>query len=186
MEHGVDRSLVERAQGGDREAYAQLARLSSDRLFALARRMLRDADAASDALQAALVQIWRDLPNLRDPDRFDAWSYRILLRACQSDRRRAKRSVVSLSEVTIEPPVADSQLSIAVRDELERAFRTLTNDQRSVLVLAYYRDMPVEEIAETLGVSSGTVKSRLHYARQAMRAALDADARTAAREGRPA
>ena len=182
----MDRDLVERAQRGDREAYAQLARQCSDRLYGLARRTLRDADAASDALQATLIQIWRDLPNLRDPDRFDAWSYRILLRSCQSDRRRAKRSVVSLGAVTIEPPVADSQLSIAMRDELDRAFRTLTDDQRSVLVLAYYRDLPVDEIADTLGISTGTVKSRLHYARLAMRAALDAGARSIAGEGRPA
>ena len=181
----MDRALVVRAQGGDREAYAQVARLSSDRLYALALRMMRDADAASDALQAALVHIWRELPSLRDPDRFDAWSYRITLRCCQSDRRRNRRTVVSLDSLPVDPAVGDAQLSVAMRDELERAFRSLTDDQRAVLVLLYYRDMTVEDIAATLGIAEGTVKSRLYGARQAMRAAIEAQTRPA-EQGRPA
>ena len=173
----VDRGLIEQAQRGDRDAYTKIATQSSDRLFAVAIRILRDSDAASDALQAALVQIWRDLPSLRDPDRFDAWSYRVVLNCCRAQRRRARRIVPALDLMPDDAVVSDSQVTIAMRDELERAFRALPDDQRAVLVLLYYRDLTVDDIAETLGISPGTVKSRLHYARQAMRAAIEADAR---------
>jgi RNA polymerase sigma-70 factor (ECF subfamily) len=182
----VDRLLVERAQRGDRDAFAELASAISDRLYSTAQRILRDPDAAGDALQAALVAIWRDLPTLRDPDRFVAWAYRVLVRRCQADRRRARRS---LALVDIEPALAttgDVQVSVALHDELERAFRTLTDDQRSVLVLTYYRELTIEEVAEVMGVPPGTVKSRLHYAKQAMRAAVEAGARSVQREGHPA
>lgn len=182
----MDRNLVQLAQGGDRDAFAQLAVDVSDRLFALAQRILRDSDAASDVLQTALVQIWRDLPGLRDPDRFEAWSYRIVLRCCQIDRRRARRSLLRFELLPTDAATGDIQASVALRDELERAFLRLTEDQRTVLVLLYYRDLSVSQVAEILRISPGTVKSRLYHARQAMRAAVDAQARPAQREGRPA
>lgn len=180
----MDRTLVERARAGDREAFAQIATQVSDRLYAIALRMLRDADAASDALQTALVSIWRQLPDLRDPERFEGWAYRILIRSCQADRRRARRSVVTVELQPSDAGIGDSQLSVAVRDEIDRAFQRLTHDQRAILVLSYYRDLPIAEVAEILGIAPGTAKSRLHYARQAMRAAIVADARPTAREGR--
>lgn len=173
----MERTLVERAQHGDQEAYTQVAAQVSDRLYAIALRVLRDADAASDALQTALVQIWRDLPSLRDPERFDAWSYRVIVNCCRADRRRARRLSTNADLIATDGAVTDSQASIAMRDELEHAFRALGDDQRAVLVLHYYRDLSIPEIATTLGISSGTVKSRLHYARQAMRAAIEADSR---------
>jgi len=179
----VDRALVELAQRGDRDAYTQIATQSSDRLFAVAIRVLRDSDAASDALQAALVQIWRDLPSLRDPERFDAWSYRVVLNCCRAQRRRARRVLPEVDLMPDQAVVTDSQMSIAMRDELERGFRALPDDQRAILVLAYYRDLSIDEIAATLAISPGTVKSRLHYARRAMRAAIDADARPARHQG---
>ena len=182
----MDEALVERAQRGDRDAYAQVATLSSHRLYAVALRILRDPDAASDALQAALVRIWRDLPSLRDTALFDAWSYRVMLRACSDARRRARRSVPSIDLAAIEPAVGDSQSLVALRDELERAFAALRIDQRAVLVLLYYEGLSVAEIADALGISVGTVKSRLHGARQAMRAAIDADARLPIPMERPA
>jgi RNA polymerase sigma-70 factor (ECF subfamily) len=181
----VDRTLVERAQRGDRDAYAQVAIGSSDRLYAIALRVLRDGEAASDALQAALVQIWRDLPSLRDADRFDAWSYRVVLNCCRAHHRRSRRVIPTIDLSPDDAMVADSQTTIATRDELERAFRALSDDQRAVLVLLYYRDLSIGEIAATLGISTGTVKSRLHYARNAMRAAIDAHGRPTEREGRP-
>jgi RNA polymerase sigma-70 factor (ECF subfamily) len=182
----MDRSLVERAQLGDHQAFAHLAMEASDRLYAVALRVLRDPDAAADALQAALVAIWRDLPMLRDPDRFEAWSYRVVARACQRELKRVRhgRAVADLFET--DEPVGDAQLSVSLRDELERAFKRLTSDQRAVLVLMYYRDLSVAEIAVTLGISEGTAKSRLHYARAAMRAAVEADSRASLQEGQTA
>lgn len=182
----MDRILVERAQRGDREAFAQLALAASDRLYAVALRVLRDADAAGDALQSALVTIWRGIPALRDPDRFEGWSYQLMVRQCQTELRRRRRQRSDLALSPIDMPTGDSQLGVALRDELERAFNRLNADQRTVLVLRYYRDQSVAEIATTLGVSVGTVKSRLHYARSAMRAAIEADARPVPQEGRPA
>jgi RNA polymerase sigma-70 factor (ECF subfamily) len=182
----VDRSLVERAQHGDREAFTALAAGVSDRAYALALRVLRDPDAAGDALQTALVKMWRDLPSLRDPDRFDAWMYRVVLRCCQVDRRRNRRTVAALELLPNDAAVGDTQASVADRDEIERAFRKLTHDQRAVLVLLYYQDLSVHEVAEIVGVSPGTIKSRLHYARQAMRAAVEAGSRAPASEGRTA
>ncbi len=175
----VDRALIERARGGDRDAYAEVASVSSHRLYAVALRVLRDPDAASDAMQAALVRIWRDLPTLRDPDLYEAWSYRVLLRACSDARRADRRRVPSIDISGIEGPTGDSQSQVAIRDELERAFATLNINQRAVLVLMYYEGLSVAEIAASLGISVGTVKSRLHGARNALRAAIDADFATA-------
>jgi len=182
----VDRILVERAQRGDREAFAQLALAASDRLYAVALRVLRDADAAGDALQTALVKIWHDLPALRDPDRFEGWSYQVVVRQCQTELRARRRERSDLDLRSTDAPIGDAQLAVAMRDELERAFSRLSAEQRAVLVLMYYRDLSVGEIAQLLDVSVGTVKSRLHYARSAMRAAIEADARPVPQEGRPA
>jgi RNA polymerase sigma-70 factor (ECF subfamily) len=185
-ERAVDRTLIVRAQRGDREAFAELAAHVSDRLFAVAQRILRDSDSAGDALQSALVDIWRDLPMLRDPDRFDAWSHRVVVRRCYADRRRARRSIDTIALRSNDAVTSDVQASVALHDEIERAFRVLTAEQRAVLVLTYYRDMRIDEVAEVIGVSPGTVKSRLHYARQALRAAVEAAGRSALQEGRPA
>lgn len=182
----MDVRIIERARDGDRDAFGQLAAETSDRLFALALRVLRDGDAAGDVLQAALVQIWRDLPSLRDPERFEAWSYRVTLNCSRAHRRRARRVIQAVDLAPDDAVVGDSQASIAARDELERAFRTLSDDQRAVLVLLYYRDLAISEIAAVLDVSPGTVKSRLHYARLALRAALDADARSTVGQERTA
>ncbi len=182
----MDRSLVERAQFGDRQAFAQLAADASDRLYAVAIRVLRDPDTAADALQATLVAIWRDLPRLHDPERFDAWSYRVVLRVCQRELRSARRRHGFGELFHSDHAVGDTQLSVTLRDELDRAFQRLSSDQRVVLVLMYYRDLSVADISSALGISEGTVKSRLHYARAAMRAAVEADRRTSLQEGQPA
>jgi RNA polymerase sigma-70 factor (ECF subfamily) len=182
----LDRALIERARAGDREAYAHVATQASHRWFALALRVLRDHDAARDVLQVVLVQVWRDLPRLRDPELFEAWSYRVVINACNTARRRSRRSVVTIELGEGAPSVNDSQASVAMRDELERAFSRLTVEHRAVLVLLYYEDLSVAEIAVTLGISEGTVKSRLHAARRAMRAAIDADSRMPIRAEEPA
>ncbi len=173
----MDRSLVERAQQGDRQAFAQIAAAASDRLYAVAIRILRDADAAGEALQTALVSIWRDLPMLRDADRFDAWSYRVVVRACHRLLRQARGRPPTIELLAGDAAIGDTEAAVTMRDQLERGFARLSSDHRAVLVLMYYRDLTIPEIAATLGLSPGTVKSRLHYARGAMRAAMDAEGR---------
>jgi RNA polymerase sigma-70 factor (ECF subfamily) len=183
----VDRDLVESAQGGDREAYVDLIRDRSDRLFAIAHRILRDVDRAEDALQDALVIAWRDLRGLRDPDRFDAWLQRLLINVCIGQATRERRRTANLRVLPVDGPAAPDQLlSVADRDLLERGFRRLPPDQRAILVLHHYLGFEPSEIAETLGIPAGTARSRLHHAHRAMRAALEADARTTVTEGRPA
>ena len=178
--------MVEQAKLGDREAFTRLAFELSDHLFAVAHRILRDFDAAGDALQVTLLRIWRDLPSLRDPDRFEAWAYRVLLRACQDQLRRQNRQPRTLHLLAADAIAADPALAIVNREQLDRAFRTLTTEQRAAIVLQYYRDMSLPQIAEVLQVPIGTVRSRLHYAKRALCSAIDADSRPTTREGRTA
>jgi RNA polymerase sigma-70 factor (ECF subfamily) len=179
----VDTELVTRAQRGDRAAFGLLAAEIATRFLAISRRILRDIDLAEDATQQALVAIWRDLPQLRDPARFDAWSYRLLVRACYAEGRRSRAWSPNLRILEAdEPTTSDGYETIVQRDQLETAIRRLSMDHRAVLVLHHYADLPVERVAEIVGVPIGTVHSRLHHAMRAMRAALDADLRPAAAE----
>jgi len=179
----VDTELVTRAQRGDRAAFGLLAAEIATRFLAVSRRILRDIDLAEDATQQALVAIWRDLPQLRDPARFDAWSYRLLVRACYAEGRRSRAWSPNLRILAVDEPSAPGGLDDVIqRDQLETAIRRLSVHHRTVLVLHHYADIPVERVAQILGVPVGTVLSRLHYAMRAMRAALDADERPAAAE----
>ena len=179
----MDTDLVVRAQHGDEEAFASLAVAAGDRLHAVAHRILRDIELAEDATQQALLTVWRDLPQLRDPARFDAWSYRLLVRACYAEARRTRRWAPNLRLLPAdEPSDSDGPGAVVDRDQLERGFRRLSIDHRAVVVLHHYLDLPLDEVAETLGVPVGTVRSRLHHAMRGLRAALDADARPTARE----
>lgn len=182
----MERSLVEQAQRGDREAFTRLAFELSDRLFAVAHRILRDFDSAGDALQVTLLRIWQDLPTLRDPGLIEAWAYRVLVRACHDQLRKLRRQAPALHLLAVDGAAEDPAISIANREQLDRAFRTLTVEQRAAIVLQYYRDLTLPEIAEVLQVPIGTVRSRLHYARRALRAAIEADARPTTRKGRTA
>ena len=179
----MDPTLVTRAQRGDEEAFAGIVDAAGGRLHAVAHRILRDADLAEDATQQALLAIWRDLPQLRDPARFDAWSYRLLVRACYAEGRRTRRWTPNLRLLSAdEASGTDATGEVHDRDQLERGFRRLSIDHRAVVVLHHYLDLPLESVAEALGVPIGTVRSRLHHAMRGLRAALDADARPAARE----
>ena len=179
----MDRELVIQAQNGDEEAFASLAVAAADRLHAVAHRILRDIDLAEDATQQALLNVWRDLPQLRDPARFDAWSYRLLVRACYAEARRTRHWAPNLRVLPADQPATvDGSDLVVDRDQLERGFRRLSIEHRAVVVLHHYLDMPLDEVAETLGVPIGTVRSRLHHAMRGLRAALDADARPTARE----
>ena len=179
----MDTELVTRAQRGDEGAFASLAVAVGDRLHAVAHRILRDTYLAEDATQQALLSIWRDLPQLRDPARFEAWSYRTLVRACYAEARRNRRGGANLRLMPAQEPTATDELaSVADRDQLERGFRRLSIDHRAVVVLHHYLDLSLSDVADALGIPEGTVRSRLHYAMRGLRAALDADARPATRE----
>jgi len=179
----MDTDLVVRAQHGDKEAYAALAAGMADRFLAVARRILRDLDLAQDATQQALLAIWQDLPTLRDPGRFEAWSYRLLVRACYAEGRRERRWAPNLHALQRETHSIDDGLSSVVeRDQLERGFQRLSLDHRAVVVLHHYLDLPLDRVADVLGIPVGTAHSRLHHAMRALRAALEADLRQASRE----
>src|SRR5512132_2684743 len=173
---------VMRAMAGDHDAFAALANANVDRMYALARAILRDADRAEDATQEALVRAWREMARLRDPERFQAWLRRLLVNACYDEGRRMR----SRSEVVLladhHPSVADHSSSVIDRDRLDRAFRRLPLEQRVVTVLSHVEGLTHDEIAETLGLPLGTVKSRARYALASLRSALEADDRTPAAE----
>jgi RNA polymerase sigma-70 factor, ECF subfamily len=183
MWRGMDADLVIRAQHGDTGAYSLIATEIADRFLAVARRILRDRDLAEDATQQALLTAWQDLPQLRDPTRFEAWSYRLLVRACYTEGRKERRWAPNLRLLPTDDPTTDDDLSsVADRDQLERGFRRLTMDHRTVVVLHHYLDLPLDRVADILGIPVGTAHSRLHHAMRALRAALEADLRPAARE----
>jgi RNA polymerase sigma-70 factor (ECF subfamily) len=154
----VTSELVERAQRGDHEAFDALASAAYHRLYAIARRILRDGYAAEDAVQDALVKAWREIRGLRDPAAFDAWLHRLLVNACRDNARRTRRRPIELPALAI--------------DRGERAFLELSVEHRAVLVLTHYVGLPAPEVARVLGVPPGTVASRLHYGARAMRAAI--------------
>ncbi len=181
------RDVVERAMRGDHDAFGLLVNTTSDRLYAIASRILRDADLAEDALQSSLITAWRELPRLRDPDRFEAWVRRLLVHACYAEARRRRAWAGNVRVLPVDGPAGpDELLSITDRDALDRAFRRLTIEQRAVFVLHHHVGLALVEIADTLGIPAGTARSRLHYSIRLLRSALEADAVPAIPEGRMA
>ncbi len=171
--------LVDQAKQGDREAFDSLARMVGDRCMAIAFRILRDADLAEDAVQASLITAWRELRALRDPDLFEPWLHRILTHACYAEARHRRRWSEGIRLLPVEPVHGpDEYLTVDDRDQLERAFRRLTVEQRAVLVYHHYLGLSISEVADRIGIPVGTAKSRLHHATTALRASLEADART--------
>jgi RNA polymerase sigma-70 factor (ECF subfamily) len=175
----MQRDLAERARRGDHDAFAVIVDGSLGRLYAVARLIVRDGDRAHDAVQEALVEAWRDIRGLRDPDRVDAWFRRLVVRACYRQiRSERRRSVVELHIVPHETLTEDaSEVAFVDRDVLERGFARLDPEHRAVLVLRYYLDLTVPEVADTLDIPLGTAKSQLSRAIAEMRAALEADVR---------
>lgn len=175
----VLRTIVDQARQGDEEAFGALVRAVGDRCIYIAHRILRDTGLAEDAVQAALVTVWRELPTLRDLDRFEAWLHRILVNACYAEARRSRRFTTSVVLLETDAPTAnDAYLTVHDRDQLDRGFRRLPPEQRAVLVFHHALGLSMPEVADHLGIPLGTAKSRLFYATVAIRAALDADARS--------
>lgn len=171
--HRLRTELVVSAQAGDRQAFDALATALYDRLYAVARRILRDGYAAEEAVQECLLRGWRELRSLRDPSRFEAWMHRLLINACHDQGRRARRFAVEIAEISFDRSDPADDFATVVRvDELERGFLQLPVGHRAVLVLTHYVGMSAPEVSQVLGIPVGTVYSRLHYGVRAMRAAL--------------
>jgi len=178
--------LVERAREGDESAFTELIDLDGDRCYAIAFRILRDVERAQDAVQQALLLAWRELPRLRDSERFEVWLHRLLVNACYEEARRYRRWKQRVRELPVDGPGGpDLTVSVDDRDALERAFLRLSPEHRAVFILHHHVGMPLATIAEVVGVPTGTVKSRLHHATRNLRAAITADEREAT-EARPA
>lgn len=174
----MQRELVERAMAGDRDAFTELQRGTIDKLYAIARLILRDGDRAQDATQEAYIAAWRRLGGLRDPDKFEPWLRRLLVNACYQESRKATRRAKVESQVwPIDSGMSDPAAQSVDRDELSRAFAALSPEQRALIVLHYHLGLPMHETALILGLPVGTVKSRLHRTKAQMRATLDAHAR---------
>lgn len=173
----MDEALVRRAARGDAEAFDALARDRIDRLFAIAFRILRDQHDAEDAVQQALWTAWGDLPGLRDPARFDAWLYRLLVRKCYVAARSRRRRNVIVRLVPGLHDVSDRSRTdeIAERDALERAFATLSTEHRAVIILHHYLGLGLDEVAAILEIPYGTARSRSSIATRRLREVLNLD-----------
>jgi RNA polymerase sigma-70 factor (ECF subfamily) len=174
------RDQITRAQNGDHEAFEQLAAAIAGRLMGTATLILRDREAARDAVQDTLIEVWRSLPSLREPDAFEGWLQRILVRACQRAVRSNRRRAVEVRQLDIDMPNPSDEHTIDDRDRIERAFRRLTTEQRTALVLHHHLGLPLAESASVLQIPIGTMKSRLNRATDALRAAMEADEREGA------
>lgn len=178
--------LVERAQEGDDVAFTELVDLDGDRCYAIAYRILRDVERAQDAVQQAFLLAWRELPRLRDPERFEVWLHRLVVNACYEELRRYRRWSANVRSLPVDGPGrSDETVAIGDRDALERAFTALSPEHRAVVVLHHHAGFPLASIAEIVGVPVGTVKSRLHYATRILRETLAVD-RVESRKVRPA
>ena len=177
--------LVEQAREGDDAAFTELVDLDGDLCYAIAFRILRDAERAQDAVQQAFLLAWRELPRLRDPERFGPWLHRLLVNACYEELRRHRRWSTHIRILPVDGPNGpDPTVSVDDRDALDRAFERLTPQHRAVFVLHHHAGLSLAEVADVVGVPVGTVKSRLHYATRTLRTAIVADSQVESTEAR--
>ena len=180
LARAIQRDLVVSAQRGETATFEALVRRHVDRLYGAARLMLRDMDLAEDAVQQALIRAWKDIRALRDPDRFEPWLQKLLVRACYDEARRRRRWMAEVPTLATVGEVRADEAMLDDRDLIERAFRSLSPEHRSVLVLHFYLDLTPADIAIRLDLPAGTARSRLHYALAALRAAVEAGERRGA------
>ena len=181
------RALVERARGGDHDAFAVLVRASVARLDAAARLILRDRELASDAVQEALIRAWRNLPGLRDPDAFTGWLHRLLVRSCIDAIRHRRARPTEVELLSFDAPVdTDLASDVVDRELIDEALRRLDPTWRAVVVLHYFLGMPLPEAASVLGIPLGTAKSRLHRSLGLMRLAIADEVTSPLAKGHPA
>jgi RNA polymerase sigma-70 factor (ECF subfamily) len=172
--HEVDQRAESLAwRQGRIEAFALLNEARLLQSYRLATLILRDRDEAEDATQEAIVRAWSSWGALRDRSRFDAWFDRILVNVCRNRLRHARTIRVVTLDDSFQNPAADSHGATIARLTLEPAFARLSPDQRIIVVLRFWRDLSVDAIAERLGIPAGTVKSRLHYALETLRGAIE-------------
>lgn len=151
---------------GDEEAFDALVGRIGDSMHSVARRILRDTSLAQDATQQALLDAWRNLPTLRDPDRFEAWSHRLLVNACYAESRRERRQRGNLRLLTRTDYEPDSSSRVAVQEQLDRGFRRLSVEHRTVVVLVHYLGLTPTEAAERIAAGQCIGSGRLERGRQ--------------------
>ena len=174
----MNERLVRRAREGDQDAFRALVVANHSRLLRVAQGVLRDPHVAEDAVQQALLDIWRDIRRLRDPSKFEGWSYKLLLRVCYTEaKRRPKWVPDSQIPAAAEPRAGDVFGVVVDRDQLSRGFQHLSTEHRAVIVLRYLMDLSPEQVAEALDIPRKTVYSRLGRAMDALRAALESESR---------
>src|SRR3954471_21682459 len=184
----MTRELVLRAQAGDHQAFERLAAANARRLHGVAVLIVRDPDAARDGVQETLIETWRSLPTLRDPDAFEGWLQRILVRACYRAVGARRRRIVEVPGLEIDTPVGSHERDVDDRDQIERAFRRLTLEQRTGLVLHHPLGLPLPPPPPPLalppaerpalrGPPVGRMTPRRPRAPGALRAAVEADER---------
>jgi RNA polymerase sigma-70 factor (ECF subfamily) len=175
----VEESRIAQAQQGDELAFESIIADLGDQLYSTAFHILRDTAAADDATQQAIVDMWRNLPRLRDPSRFKPWAFRILVRAAWAEERGRRRAMLRLvvGAASETRQIPDATRTVDQRDQLDRAFRHLSPGQRTVVVLKHYVGLSDHEIADLLALPEGTVRSRLHRSLQSLRAEIEADER---------
>jgi RNA polymerase sigma-70 factor (ECF subfamily) len=171
----MQRALVERAQSGDLDAFTELVKVFAPRLHGVANLVLHDLERAQDAVQDALLMGWRDLRALHEPDAFEAWLRRLTVRACYGVARKERRRNRVELHVMPDPDTVgtpDVSTELIERDWLYEVLGRLAIDQRVVVVLHYYLDLPITEVAEILDIPYGTAASRLHRGLESMRRSM--------------
>jgi RNA polymerase sigma-70 factor (ECF subfamily) len=169
-----ERVLVVRLQAGDEAAFVELAERYGPRLRYYLRKLLGDADGAEDALQEVWLDVFRGGSRLADPAAFPAWIYRIARDRAYRELRRLSRAPQTLAEeAAADFASEEEEFSAEDAERIHAALDQLPSEQREVLVLRFVESMSYEQIAGVVGSPVGTIRSRIHYAKRALRRALE-------------